>query len=90
MKFKRSNYMAISEKELFLHIAGSAYKVSKLIDTPGMDEFALRLNAQPTRDEQQHVDLLWRIFENLGAVAPEKIKEGVTAFNMQKDLAGLR
>jgi len=73
-------------KRAFLQEAAKAVKVRKLMHTPGMDEFAIRLNAEPTYQEQEHTNFAWSVFEKLGATLPDELPEGVNAFNMQQDL----
>jgi len=61
------------DKRTFFAQAARAYKMKKLrirqreLGTDIMDEFAVRLNTQPTYEEEKHVKEMWGIFEELGA-----------------------
>lgn len=62
-----------SGRRSFLAKAARAYKLvllrarQKHLGTDIMDEVAVRLNAEPTYEEDQLVRLLWDIFEEQGA-----------------------
>jgi len=60
-------------KEAFIEKAAWAYKRKILEARQGilgkdiMDDFALKLNSEPTYEERTLVNFMWEIFESLGA-----------------------
>lgn len=64
------------EKSEFIERAAKGYKLRLLrqrqreLGSDIMDEFAVRLNCEPTYDERKHVESMWDLFEELGAKHP--------------------